>query len=98
MFTHTHPKSRSRDIRIARPWSRVQTLDAKTVLDTVSPFQRFSLVLEPLHGYNRPKYLLLYHLVLLLETGDNRGGETVTVRSDPLSSREHLGVSWERAP
>ena len=84
-------------MRMARPWSRVHTLAAETVLDPVGPFQRFGFVLEPLHGYNRPEYLLLYHLIFLAKTGHNRRGETVTTLAHSLASREHLGVGRARA-
>jgi len=58
VLVQTQPKSTARAMRMAEPWSRVQTLE-EAVLDTVGPGQGLLLAVEAVDGDHRAEDLLL---------------------------------------
>ncbi len=62
------------------------------VLDTVGPPDRLVLVGEPLDGDDRAEDLVLDHLVVLLQPGDDGGGVQVAALPHPVAAGHDLGV------
>src|ERR1700749_2525555 len=64
----------------------------EAVLDAVGPGDRLVLVGEALDGDDGAEDLVLDHLVVLGEAGDDGGGEKEAAVADPLATGHHTGV------
>ena len=95
VLIQTHPKSSRRLTRMARPWSLVNTLEARPYLHAVGPADRLVLVGEVLDGDDGAEDLVLGRLVVLLEAGDDGGGVEIAPSPKPFSADGYLGVVGE---
>jgi hypothetical protein len=92
VLIHTQPKSSRLDIRIARPWSLVQTLEARPYCTPLAQAQRLGLVGELLHRDDRAEDLVLDLLVVLLQPGED--GRLVEVAASPCRVPPVSSVAW----
>ena len=93
----TQPKSSRRDIRIARPWSSVHTLDARPYSTPFAQLERLVLVVELLHGDDRAEDLVLDHLVVLPQPVDDGRLEEVPAVALALAAGDDLAWSGARS-
>jgi hypothetical protein len=80
-------------MRIARPWSRVQGLEARSYSTPLAQVRGLLLVVEALDGDDRAEDLLLDHLVVLLQATDHGGLVEEVAAVEPAAAGGDLGVA-----
>ena len=90
---HTQPKRSAFDTRSARPTSRVQTEEASPYGVPLAHAIASRLVGEALHGDDRAEDLVLDHLVVLLQAGDDGRLEEEAGQVGLAAAGDDLGVA-----